>query len=62
MRPAFGWKPQRSAKAAAVAPMVDLTDGQVSALTSHTGVASGVGEANAGKGLSLHRMGRCRGA
>ena len=61
MRPAFGWKPQRSAKAAAVAPIVDLTVGQFSALTSHTGVASGVGEANASKGLSLHRTGECRG-
>jgi len=30
MRPAFAWKPQRSAKAAAVAPIVDLTVGQVS--------------------------------
>ena len=50
MRPAFGWKPQRSAKAAAAAPIVDLTAGQFSALTSHTGVAPGVGEANASKG------------
>jgi hypothetical protein len=55
MRPAFGWKPQRSAKAAAAAPIVDLTVGQFSALTSHTGVASGVGEANASKGSGLHR-------
>ena len=29
--------------------------GQFSALTSHTGVASGVCDANAGKGLSLHQ-------
>jgi hypothetical protein len=50
MRPAFGSKPQRSAKAAAAAPTLDLTVGQFSALTSQTGVASGVGEANAGKG------------
>jgi hypothetical protein len=49
MRPAFGSKPQRSAKAAAAAPIVDLTEGQVSASTSHTGAASGVGEANATK-------------
>ena len=56
MRPAFGWKPQRSAKAAAGAPIVDLTAGQFSALTSQTGVASGVGEANASKGLGLHGM------
>ena len=62
MRPAFGWKPQRSAKAAAAAPIVDLTVGQFSALTSHTGVASGVGEANAGKGLSLHRTDEFDGA
>ena len=50
VRPAFGLKPQRSAKAAAAAPIVDLTVGQFSALTSQTGVASGVGEANASKG------------
>jgi hypothetical protein len=31
-----------------------LTAGQVSALTSQTGVASGVGEANASKGSGLH--------
>jgi hypothetical protein len=49
MRPAFGSKPQRSAKAAASAPIVDLTVGQFSALTSQNGVASGVGEANASK-------------
>jgi hypothetical protein len=49
MRPAFGWKPQRSAKAAAASPIVDLTVGQFFALTSHIGVASGVGEANASK-------------
>ena len=56
MRPAFGWKPQCSAKAAAVAPIVDLTVGQLSALTSQIGVASGVGGANASKGLGLHWM------
>jgi hypothetical protein len=49
MRPAFGSKPQRSAKAAAVAPIVDLTEGQLSASTSHIGAVSGVGEANASK-------------
>ena len=54
MRPAFGWKPQRSAKATAAAPIVDLTVGQFSMLTSHTGVASGVGEANPSKSCSLH--------
>jgi hypothetical protein len=32
-----------------------LTEGQFSALTSHTGVASGVGEANASKGSGLQR-------
>ena len=37
-------------------PMVDLTAGQFSALTSQTGVASGVGGANASKGLGLHGM------
>ena len=46
-------KPQRSAKATAAAPIVDLIVGQFSALTSHTGVASGVGEANASKGSGL---------
>ena len=50
MRPGFGSKPQRSAKAAAAALMVDLTAGQLSALTSQIGVASGVGCANASKG------------
>jgi hypothetical protein len=55
MRPALGWKPQRSAKAAGASPIVDLTEGQFSALTSHTGVASGVGEANASKGSGLQR-------
>ena len=53
MRPAFGWKPQRSAKAAAAAPIADLTVGQFSALTSQTGVALGVGEAKASKGSGL---------
>ena len=55
MRPAFGWKPQRSAKAAAVSPIIDLTEGQFSVLTNHTGVASGVDEANASKDSGLHR-------
>jgi len=62
MRPAFGWKPQRSAKAVAAAPIVDLTEGQFSGLTNHIGVASGVGEANASKGAGLHRAGNSEAA
>ena len=49
IRPAFGVKPQRSAKVAASARSDDLTVSQFSALTRKTGVASGVGGANGSK-------------
>ena len=55
LRPALVGVSKGGAKAAAAAPIVDLTEGQFSALTSHTGTASGVGEANASKGSGLHR-------